>query len=1245
MQIPLGPFTLTEVIGRGGMGVVLRGEYARDGVPVAVKVLKGKGAWNRSMIDAFHNEVRAVAGLDHPGIVRVYDYGQIPAATTIIEPTLIDQSPYLVMEFAEGGTLTPLRGCCSWPEARGILLGLLDALAHAHARGVVHRDLKPANVLLTERGVVLSDFGLAMSPEARAQLKGHSLSGTPGYMAPEQFEGDWQAFGPWTDLYALGCLTYSLLSGSPPFGRLRYLKASFAHRVTTAPPLQPARPVPIGLGGWLARLLQKDPHERFQSAADAAWALLQLDSEPALWRGGELTVSAVPAAPASATYVVASPAQTLPWNPTMFSSTVESGAVRVLPTQAPPADSLVAIERPPIPEDWRMSRASGPARPSGLGLGLWGLRSVPLVGRDEARDALWSALRRVIHTGRPGAVVCTGEAGVGKSRLADWLGVRAQEVGAAAALRVTFSRPEGIDDGLVPMLTRHLRLHEMGRREVAVRLQARFRELSPEAIARSTELLHPLAPGADPAGVVPVTLADDAAREDVLVALLGSLCVERALVIVVDDIQRGPSAMSLLRRLVERERLPILLVVTTREEALVMGSLPGVTRLAVEPLDEQHRAELVEELLGLSGEAARQVERRTQGNPLFAIQLVGDWVERGILEVGYGGFVIAEGAEVPIPEAVHTFWEARLNRLLAAHPPDARVALELAAMLGGAVDETEWSEACAEAGVSSPWEVVFQLLDRGLAHQREPGAWRFAHGMLAESIRRSASEAWRLVDHQRAVGAALTRCGGRHNKRGALRQAEGSLSRAEALLEGSPHQALWMDAAVGLADIWQLRGKVVQAEPLLRGALAAASRGDRGREAAALSALGTLCFRQGRGREAREHYEAALAIDRELGNRAREGHTLGNLGNVHLYTDGGLALERYTAALAIHREVGDRREEGVVLANLGMLFARQGKRAEALGAYEHALTIQREVGDRRAESVTLSALGTLYRNQGRYDDALLSYERAIALQASVGDQHAEGMTRCNLGILQRHRGEHVEALAQLEQGLAIFQLIGNRRSEGLALSNLGSLHRWWGRNDEALKVYTRALAVHRTFDNRYVEGQTLCSLGDLLRELGRYEEASDTLERALSLLSEGGTRRSEGLTRGFLGHLRLGQGALEEAGSLLQEGIASMADVGYAAAEGAFHGLYGVLLAKRGLLDEARSALGHGAALLADTGVREELGKLRCRLAAVERSAGDEGAAEVALGQAMEIAAAVEAPPEGDLATMIRALTPPVEGC
>ena len=282
-SIHLGPFALESPIGKGGMGVVWSARHVAQQLPVAVKILTTKNAREQAFVSAFRSEVRAVASLDHPAIVKVYDYGELTKEHEgLSKGRLRAGNPYLVMELASDRSLHHVRGRLPWFMLRKILLSLLDALAHAHARGVIHRDLKPGNVLFhsSSKSVLLMDFGLAhMEEHARLTWAKDRVIGTPTYMAPEQFEARWRDYGPWTDLYALGCLAYTMITGEPPFGRKQPVEQHMKrHLNDPIPPIEQNKKLPKGLEAWLHRLMAKHPTQRYRRAADAAWDLLQLDS-------------------------------------------------------------------------------------------------------------------------------------------------------------------------------------------------------------------------------------------------------------------------------------------------------------------------------------------------------------------------------------------------------------------------------------------------------------------------------------------------------------------------------------------------------------------------------------------------------------------------------------------------------------------------------------------------------------------------------------------------------------------------------------------------------------------------------------------------------------------------------------------------------------------------------------------------------------------------------------------------------
>jgi serine/threonine-protein kinase len=210
-QLParFGDYELTDELGRGGMGVVYRASQVSLDREVAVKmILRGQFA-SRTDRERFETEAQAAARLDHPGIVPVYEVGEI------------DSRPYFSMKYVAGVTLAQRLAAGPLPsrEAARILAAVARAIHFAHMRGVLHRDLKPSNILLDEHGQPhVSDFGLAKQiTDADTMTKSGIMLGTPAYVAPEQAVGARSQVGPHSDVYSLGVILYHMLTGRPPF--------------------------------------------------------------------------------------------------------------------------------------------------------------------------------------------------------------------------------------------------------------------------------------------------------------------------------------------------------------------------------------------------------------------------------------------------------------------------------------------------------------------------------------------------------------------------------------------------------------------------------------------------------------------------------------------------------------------------------------------------------------------------------------------------------------------------------------------------------------------------------------------------------------------------------------------------------------------------------------------------------------------------------------------------------------------
>jgi hypothetical protein len=278
-----GRYELSALLGRGGMGEVYEAGDRLLGRRVAVKLLRGDLAGDPRLVSRFRREARTAASLSHPHVVAVHDFG------------IDGDRAYLVMELVEGRTLTEvIRAEAPLAPARaaGIAREMAEALAYAHARGVVHRDVAPGNVMTTTGGEVrVLDFGIArvdrQTPSVDATVPlptagpaPASAHGTVAYLAPEQARGE--PADQRSDLYALGAVLYELLCGRPPFAGETAAVVAARQLHARPAPIREVRPdVPEALESIVLRCLAKDPGERHARAEDLAAELAAVAGDPA----------------------------------------------------------------------------------------------------------------------------------------------------------------------------------------------------------------------------------------------------------------------------------------------------------------------------------------------------------------------------------------------------------------------------------------------------------------------------------------------------------------------------------------------------------------------------------------------------------------------------------------------------------------------------------------------------------------------------------------------------------------------------------------------------------------------------------------------------------------------------------------------------------------------------------------------------------------------------------------------------
>jgi hypothetical protein len=650
------------------------------------------------------DEATAAARVNDPRIVQTYDLGQDEQG-----------EPFLVMELARGKSFEEILDVWpGWSRMSSILLDVLEALAAAHACGVVHRDLKPANILVGEESARILDFGIAA---LREPSKGSvTIAGTPSYMAPEQLAGAARV-SPAMDLYAFGVLLAEVLSDELPFENAPSLGALYSQKTDFARWEAPAREgltVPRGMRLLVESLLHPDPRMRPRFAVHVA------NEFGALSR---YVVDRIPHA--------RGPAQP---EARSTSNTSEE-------------DLLAGYDGP----------RTLPAPP---GLGAFGasatsayasLRTKTLVGHAAEQRILNAAIEQVRVTRGVRVVALVGPEGIGKSRLARWGLHTVERTGAMEGAVGTYDANESASafglrwvlHGVVGGASNTSAWDWLRGIESGIdfpRLASYLRQAS------DTEALTPDAA----AGLAHKVLRAAArATEFTRGGRAGEPARERAMYLWLDDVQWArDGGGELVERLLEADDVPVLVVVTLRSDAItatddrtwdedeaaqVTGASerwkrvlahPATQVCALQPLDIAAREALLQATLPLEPSLASQVAPRLVGVPGQVAVRVQAWLREGLLQQEAEGFQLAQGKTIDDlfqgEPATRTPWEFLEHA-------DAQAVLARAALLGGYFERATLALSIASAPTLDVDAVIEEALLRGVLHA-ERDALAFERG-------------------------------------------------------------------------------------------------------------------------------------------------------------------------------------------------------------------------------------------------------------------------------------------------------------------------------------------------------------------------------------------------------------------------------------------------------------------------------------------------------------------------------------
>ncbi len=1089
MPIVAHRYLLTHELGVGSFGRVWQ---ARDTVgqrDVALKRIRSVHAGDSIVRRRLWREARAVARLEHPAVVRLFDYGEDE-----------NRDPYVVMELVDGEPISVAASRCSDGDVLAHWLDqLLDALAYAHARGVVHRDLKPQNVLVTRlppdpggvlgagadvdrgksRRVKVLDFGLARvdeDPDMNITGTAGETVGTPIYMSPEQATAH-AMVGPASDLYAFGILAWEIFCGMPPFQGPNATATVLLHVREPLPPFKPRADLdlPPELGQVLARTLEKDPRRRPQDAATLRRMLRQIFEV----NDDEVDETLVTVAAGS---VAGSMAGTLGLD--------QSGSMGVVPGE------LLSGLRPAI------------IRPS----------ESPLQGRDAWQRHLWNRVAQVCTNQQPRLVVLQGAAGNGKHRLGRWLCEMATQTGFLTPLDL--ATPAGDVRAADPLGTSLRTALGLGPappsnppEAVALALAAVGADASLDAEALAERFWAP--PG-----------TERQRRAFALHRLLGHLTQRRPVLLWLGRwADTGAAARHAACETLERafeQGMPLLAVVTLEEgdtfdvmDRLVERwagfaerlSVPALTPSATWSALARH---LPDEPAHLPYQA--EVQRAAGGNPLAAGQLVHLLWEAHAVRTG--GAAARWAPPLPaLPQGLRPIVRARLEGFFRHDPEmlgeDLRQLATALAVLGPKFS-LPLAERLAQRqghGARAAAALVERLVDADILHEHGKDGLSLAHPLIRAVLLESLDEGARQRIHQVCTELLL----------GAPETGIEGLARHMA---GSGQGARAAELLLTAADDALRLGNVGTAQAHL-GSLPESFVPEDG--AAAEHARcrwwivsARVALENGHPDEAQRLLAAippnAVPALKAMRQRVQAEATL-------LLGDAVAAEPRLLACLVEAEAVHDGPAAARMRWLLGRAQLSRGHLREARATLIAARGELSSHGEAVADVRCRLDLSLMAEMGGDVAAALRFAQDAMVLSGDAAEGSATGDAALRTADLLRRTGQIAEARDAFAAGLRRFESRGNLAGVARASKGLAQTERLLGDHQESQRAYERAAQAYMSVGDRLQAGQCDMHLGWIHVRAGELDRAEGCFLRALNALQGTDDAIRTGLLLGFLARL------------------------------------------------------------------------------------------------------------------------------
>ena len=343
------------------------------------------------------------------------------------------------------------------------------------------------------------------------------------------------------------------------------------------------------------------------------------------------------------------------------------------------------------------------------------------------------------------------------------------------------------------------------------------------------------------------------------------------------------------------------------------------------------------------------------------------------------------------------------------------------------------------------------------------------------------------------------------------------------------------------------------------------------REALSYVDQGTVSLSNGNFRKAKDCFEKALAIRKEVGDRRGEAADCGSLGIVlQALGENGKAEEYHGKSLKISKEIDDRKGQASSYENLGTVFHSYGQYGKAKEYHEQALAIKKEIGDHKGEARGYGNLGEVFLSSREIEKAKEYEKKALGLQKEIGDRKGEATSYASLGVLYQSVGEYCMAKDNLKKALSIREEIGDRYGEATDYENLGGVFYFLREYGEARKYHEKALEIRKEIGDRKGEASSHENIGTVFQSLAEYGKAKDHLEKALAITKEIGDRKGEASSCGKLGAVFQSLGEYFKAKECLQNALALRKEMGDKKGEAADYGNLGNSFHSLGEYDKAK---------------------------------------------------------------------------